>query len=47
MAVAPELARGGVRVSLGKDNTAAQVDDFLRVLGSVFSRLKTLTAIAV
>jgi len=47
MGVAPELARGGVRVSLGKDNTAAQVDDFLRVLGSVFSRLKTLTAIAV
>jgi len=47
MGVAPELARGGVRVSLGKDNTPAQVDDFLRVLGSVFSRLKTLTAIAV
>ena len=33
--------------SLGKDNTAAQVDDFLRVLGSVLTRLKTLTAIAV
>lgn len=47
MGIAPEVARGAVRFSLGKDNTAAQVADFLRALAGVLARLKRLTAIAV
>jgi cysteine desulfurase len=47
MGVAPELARNAVRLSLGKDNTAAQVDEFLRALSGVLTRLMRLTAIAV
>ena len=47
MGVGSELARGGVRLSLGKDNTAAQVEEFLHALSGVLTRLKRLTAIAV
>lgn len=47
MGVAPELARGAVRVSLGAPSTAAQVDGFIRALGDVAQRLKHLTAMAV
>lgn len=47
MGVAPELARGAVRVSLGLGNTAAQVSDFLTCLQSTLSALRRLTAIAV
>ncbi len=47
MGVAPELARGAVRVSFGLHNTAAQVDDFLQVLSAVLNRLRRLAAIAV
>jgi len=47
MGVEPELARGAVRLSLGAANTAEQVDDFLRALKSVLTRLRSLTAIAV
>ena len=47
MGVAPELARGAVRFSLGKDNTPAQVEQFLQGLDSVLTRLQRLTAIAV
>ena len=47
MGVGSELARGAVRVSLGKDNTAAQVEEFLHALSAVLTRLKRLTAIAV
>ena len=47
MGVDSELARGAVRVSLGKDNTAAQVEEFLQALSGVLTRLKRLTAIAV
>ena len=32
MGVAPELARGAVRVSFGVHNTAGQVEDFLQAL---------------
>ena len=47
MGVAPEVARGAVRFSLGKDNTPAQVADFLRALDGVLAKLKRLTAVAV
>jgi cysteine desulfurase len=47
MGVAPELARGAVRVSFGVHNTAEQVEDFLQALSAVLNRLRRLTAIAV
>ena len=47
MAVAPELARGAVRLSLGAQNTPRQVDDFVRALQGVLGRFKQLTAMAV
>jgi cysteine desulfurase len=47
MGVAPEVARGAVRFSLGKDNTPSQVEDFLNVLSATVHRLRRLTAIAV
>ena len=46
MQVAPELARGAVRVSLGPDNTAAQVREFLVVLNETMSGLRHLRAMA-
>jgi cysteine desulfurase len=47
MGIAPELARGAIRVSFGAQNTAGEVEDFLQVLGATVSRLRRLTAIAV
>lgn len=47
MGIAPELARGAVRVSLGAPTTAAEIDGFIRALGEVAQRLKHLTAMAV
>ena len=47
MGVAPELARGAVRFSAGKDNKPGQVEEFLRALEGVLGKLKRLTAIAV
>ena len=47
MGVEEDLARGAIRVSLGKDNTAAQVEAFLAALEGELLRLKRLTAIAV
>ena len=47
MGVVADVARGAVRFSLGKDNTVAQVDEFLRTLQGVLAGLKRLTAIAV
>jgi cysteine desulfurase len=47
MGVDPELALGAVRFSLGVGNTSPQIDDFLRALKSVVTRLRSLTAIAV
>jgi cysteine desulfurase len=47
MGVAPELARGAVRVSLGHGNTAAQLTDFLTSLQSTLRALQRMTAIAV
>jgi cysteine desulfurase len=47
MGVDPVQARGAVRVSLGKDNTAAQVDAFAAAVKSVVTRLRNLTAMTV
>ncbi len=47
MGVAPDVARGAVRLSLGKDNTPAEVAAFLGALESVLAKLKRLTAIAI
>ena len=42
-----DVARGAVRVSLGRGNTAAQVEAFLATLAGVVRELKQMTAIAV
>lgn len=47
MGVAPELARGAVRVSLGAANTEAEIDQFIHALRATVGRLQGLTAIAV
>lgn len=47
MGIAPDLARGAVRVSFGANNTQAQLDAFLMVLENEIARLRQLTAIAV
>ncbi len=46
MGVAPDLARGAVRVSFGTHNTAQQVADLLATLKHEILRLKQLTSIA-
>jgi cysteine desulfurase len=45
MGVAPELARGAVRLSLGADSTVAQVRDFLITLNTTILQLRGLTAL--
>ncbi len=45
MGVEPSLAKGAVRVSLGQENTAAQVDAFLAALGGELSRLRSMAAV--
>ncbi len=46
MGVPAELARGAVRVSIGADNTAAQIQGFLNTLQQEVQRLRGLNAIA-
>ncbi len=46
MGVAPEIARGAVRVSLGTGNDAAQIDQFINALQATVGRLQGLTAVA-
>ena len=47
MGIAPELARGALRVSLGYANTAAQVSEFLTTLQRTVCQLQRVTAMAV
>jgi len=47
MGVEPEFARGAVRVSIGPDNTAAQIDAFLQSLENELLRSKQMAALAV
>lgn len=46
MGVAPELARGAVRVSLGPHNSATEVSGFLQAFSATVSHLQSLTAVA-
>ena len=46
MGVAPELARGAVRVSLGGLSTEQDVERFIAVLGKTHQELKRMTAVA-
>jgi cysteine desulfurase len=46
MGVQEELARGAVRVSLGTQNSAQQVANFLHQLQQEILRLKQLSAMA-
>jgi cysteine desulfurase len=45
MGVAPEIARGAVRVSLGAGNTADEMDQLINALQVVVGRLQGLTAL--
>lgn len=47
MGVAPEVARGAVRVSLGAGNSEAEIDQFIHALQATVGRLQGLTALAV
>ncbi len=47
MGVAPAIARGAVRVSLGAGNTADEVRAFLHALEDELTRLRSMAAIAV
>ncbi|HUL41627.1 MAG TPA: cysteine desulfurase family protein [Burkholderiales bacterium] len=47
MGVAPEIAEGAVRVSLGKDNEMREIVEFLQAISMVLSRLQRLAAVAV
>jgi len=47
MGVDSDLARGAVRLSLGVGNTQREIDDFVRALKGILSRLKGLAAMAV
>jgi cysteine desulfurase len=47
MRVPPEIAQGAVRISLGRSNTAEDVDAFLSALREVAGRLQQLTAMPV
>jgi len=47
MGVAPEVARGAVRVSLGAGNSESDVDQFINALRLTVGRLQGMTALAV
>ena len=46
MGFAPEVARGAIRVSLGRGNHAAQIDEFISALRATLVSLRGLTAMA-
>jgi cysteine desulfurase len=46
MGVAPEMARGAVRVSLGYETTEQEVRDFLLALAETVFQLRRLAALA-
>ena len=47
MGIAPELARGAVRISFGVRNTATEVGEFLQALAATLAKFRRLAAIAV
>lgn len=46
MGVEPQLAKGAIRVSTGRQTTAAEIGDFLAVLGQTIFQLNRLAALA-
>jgi cysteine desulfurase len=46
MGVPSEVARGAVRVSLGRGNDESQIDQFINALQATMRNLQGLTAIA-
>jgi cysteine desulfurase len=46
MGVAPALAKGAIRVSLGRANTGQQVQDFITVLQVELARLRSMLSVA-
>jgi cysteine desulfurase len=46
MGIAPDLARGAVRVSLGRENQSTQIDEFIKALRATLDSLQGLTALA-
>ncbi|MCB1954363.1 MAG: cysteine desulfurase [Rhodocyclaceae bacterium] len=46
MGVSAELAKGAIRVSLGRSNSADQVDDFLAALRATLAGLRNLMAVS-
>ncbi len=46
MGVAVEIARGAVRISLGRQNTTEEVDAFLKATAAIVNRLRSLSAVA-
>jgi cysteine desulfurase len=47
MGIEPELARGAIRVSLGRGNSMQQIEEFIRVLRIELERLRALSAVSV
>ena len=47
MGVEPELARGAVRLSLGAQNTAQEIDGFVQTVQATATRLRGLTAMTI
>ncbi len=45
MGVDPQFARGAVRISLGSGSSAAQIADFVAVLGDTLFKLRRMTAL--
>ncbi len=45
MGVDPQFARGAVRISLGSGSSAAQIADFIAVLGDTLFKLRRMTAL--
>jgi cysteine desulfurase len=46
MGVAPEIARGAVRVSLGAGNSSQEIEQFINTLQVTVGRLQGMTAMA-
>lgn len=46
MGIEPELAKGAIRVSLGRDNSREEVQGFIRALRTELDRLRNMAAVA-
>ena len=46
MGIHPELARGSLRLTLGRDTTAAEIERTIEVVGACLARLRSSTPVA-